>query len=52
MKRWVQNPPSDNRVKLVLGIVAACLLLFALERFVGLPEWMQVSPHTYRWTPD
>jgi hypothetical protein len=42
-KRWVQNPPSEGRVKLVLGVVALCLLLVAIERFVGWPDWMTVD---------
>ena len=35
-KRWVQNPPSAARVKLVLGVVAACLAVVVLERIFGL----------------
>lgn len=42
-KRWVQNPPSEGRVKLVLGVVALCLLIVAVERFLGWPEWMTVD---------
>lgn len=52
MKRWSQSPPSENRVKLVLAIIALCLLLFAIERFLGVPDWMQMSPRGQRWTPD
>ena len=37
-KRWAANPPSAGRVKLVLGIVAVCLLLFGYERMFGWPE--------------
>ena len=40
MKRWVQNPPSARKVALVFGVIAACLALYAVERFVGLPGWM------------
>ncbi|SMY07376.1 hypothetical protein [Flavimaricola marinus] len=39
-KRWAQNPPSASRVVLVLGVIALCLALFAVERFVGWPEWL------------
>jgi len=42
-KRWVQNPPSESRVKLVLGVIALCLLIVAVERFVGWPEWLTVD---------
>jgi hypothetical protein len=43
MARWARNPPSPGRVKLVLGVVVACLLLVLLERLVGWPEWLTVE---------
>ncbi|MFN4191719.1 MAG: hypothetical protein ACK4GM_01335 [Tabrizicola sp.] len=42
-KRWVQNPPSWARVKLVLGVIALCLAIVALERLVGWPDWLAVD---------
>ena len=42
-KRWVQNTPSEGRVKLVLGVVALCLVLVAIERLAGWPDWMTVD---------
>ena len=44
MKRWVQHPPSQRRVLLVLGVIAAALCLVALERAGMLPEWMAAEP--------
>ena len=38
MAMWARNPPSEARVKLVLGIILACLLLFGYERLFGWPE--------------
>lgn len=38
--RWARRPPSARRVVFVLAIVAACLILFAIERFVGWPDWL------------
>ena len=38
MARWARHPPSEARVKLGLGVIAACLVLVAIERFVGWPE--------------
>lgn len=35
MRRWTQRPPSRRAVLGVLAVVAACLLLFALERLMG-----------------
>lgn len=37
-RRWSERPPSAARVALVLGVIAACALLFALERWLGWPE--------------
>lgn len=39
-KRWAQNPPSMGRVKFVLGIIALCVVLYAIERLYGWPEWL------------
>lgn len=44
MSRWARNPPSWGRVKLVLGIIAVCALLFVIERYVGWPDWATVEP--------
>ena len=38
MARWARHPPSTGRVLLILGVVAACLLLVGIERFRGWPE--------------
>jgi hypothetical protein len=42
-KRLQQNPPSMARVKLVFGIIAACLVLAGIGKFVGTPDWMKVE---------
>lgn len=42
-KRWAQNPPSARQVMLVLAVIAACLALFAVERFIGWPDWLTVN---------
>jgi hypothetical protein len=44
MRRWAQNPPSMGRVVLVVSVIAICLLLFAVERIWGWPEWLTVEP--------
>ncbi|GAA3877160.1 hypothetical protein [Celeribacter arenosi] len=49
-KRWAQHPPSSKRVKLVFGVIAFCLLLFAIERFVGVPAWMQMEREPSRFS--
>lgn len=43
-KRWAQNPPSGKTVMLVLALVGTCLLVVAVERFIGWPAWMTLDP--------
>lgn len=43
MARWVRNPPSPGRVKLVLAVIALCLVLLAIERFIGWPEMLTLD---------
>ncbi|MDO9526433.1 MAG: hypothetical protein Q7J57_13005 [Gemmobacter sp.] len=43
MARWVRHPPSSARVKLVLGVIAACLLLVAIEKFIGWPDMLTLQ---------
>lgn len=40
MARWARNPPSESRVKLVLGAVAVCIAIVVLERVFGFPDWL------------
>ena len=39
MRRWVQNPPSKERVKLVLWIIVILAVIFGIEYFGYWPEW-------------
>lgn len=38
MARWARKPPSHQMVKLVFGIIALCICLFVIERYIGWPE--------------
>ena len=42
-KRWARNPPSEGRVKLVLGVVAICLVIVGGEWLFGWPEWLTTN---------
>ncbi len=42
MAKWAKTPPSEGRVKLVLGIVVLCVVLFGLERVFGWPSWLEL----------
>jgi hypothetical protein len=44
MAQWARNPPSPARVKLVLAVIALCLAIVAIERWVGWPDWMSLEP--------
>ncbi|WP_296419222.1 hypothetical protein [Pseudooctadecabacter sp.] len=41
--QWARNPPSEKRVKLVIGVILVCLILVGVEKFVGWPEWARVE---------
>jgi hypothetical protein len=40
MARWVRNPPSAGRVKLVLAVVAVCVAIVLAEKLFGFPAWL------------
>lgn len=44
MARWSHRPPSMRRVIMVAAIIVFCLLLYAVERFVGWPDWLSLEP--------
>lgn len=43
MAKWVRNPPSPGRVKLVLGVVAICFAIWGFELIWGWPEALTVN---------
>ena len=43
MSRWARNPPSARKVKLVLAVIAVCLVLYGVERWIGWPEALSVE---------
>ncbi|KMK66951.1 hypothetical protein [Puniceibacterium sp. IMCC21224] len=45
MTRWVRHPPSPRTVVLVMSVVAICVGLFVVERWIGWPEALTVTPH-------
>jgi hypothetical protein len=42
-KAWARHPPSAGQVVLVLGVIAACLLVAGFEHVVGWPDWLTVN---------
>lgn len=43
MAKWARHPPSPQRVKLVLGVIAACLVLYAIEYAGFWPDALQIN---------
>jgi len=43
MARLAQRPPSWQRVRLVLAIIAVCLLIAGFEYLFGWPAWLTVN---------
>ena len=42
-KRWVQNPPSPKRIKLVFAVVAIALLVVGIDDFGFWPDWARAE---------
>ncbi|MHA6324209.1 hypothetical protein [Roseivivax sp. CAU 1753] len=38
MRMWAQRSKSAGQVKFMLAIFAACLALYAVERWIGWPD--------------
>ncbi|WP_439122245.1 hypothetical protein [Marivita sp.] len=43
MAKWARHPPSPAQIKLGLGVIALCLAIYSIERWVGWPEWMSLE---------
>lgn len=43
MAMWARRPPSAQRVKFVLAIIAICIALAAWSHFFGWPEALTVN---------
>lgn len=41
--QWARNPPSEGRVKLVLGVIVLCLVLVGIEWLWGWPDWLTTN---------
>lgn len=46
MKRLVQHPPSMARVYLIFAIIAFCAAIYLIERYLGWPDFLTVSPQS------
>ncbi len=46
MRLWAQKPRSEKQVKVMLAIVAACLTIYAVERWIGWPAMLTAEKTT------
>lgn len=44
LSQWARNPPPARKVRWVLGVLAACLAVYAVERWIGWPAALSVDP--------
>ncbi|WP_425090274.1 hypothetical protein [Tropicimonas sp. S265A] len=49
MSQWVRHPPSPQRVKFVLAIIAICGAIWGIELIFGWPE--ALTPNQVRPRP-
>ena len=40
LAQWWRHPPSPGRIRLILIVLALCLAVVLVEKFVGWPDWM------------
>ena len=40
MSSWARHPPSPGRVKLVLAVIALCIVIYGIEQIWGWPAWL------------
>ncbi len=51
MSKWVRNPPSLGRIKLVFGVIAVCVLIVVLDRYGIWPDWATAESGRIRYRP-
>ena len=39
LAQWFRHPPSRSRVILMAVVIALCVALVLVERFIGWPDW-------------
>ena len=48
MAKWAKHPPSEKRVKFFFAIVLICVAIYAVERWIGWPDWMTLETRPAR----
>jgi hypothetical protein len=44
MSKWARKPPSPQKVKIVFGVLAVCLVLAGIEALDLWPDWATTEP--------
>ncbi|MGV6848262.1 MAG: hypothetical protein ACWA5A_07785 [Marinibacterium sp.] len=55
LRRWLRHPPPRRRVLLILGVVAVCIGVWALDRAGFWPDWAsaeRLKRHPVRILPQ
>ena len=40
---WARRPPSERRVKLVVGLITVCIAIALIEYYIGWPDWAKLE---------
>jgi hypothetical protein len=51
MSKWVRNPPSAGRLKLIAAVIAVCVAIVVLDHYGFWPDWAQGDLRKDRWRP-
>lgn len=51
MSRWVRNPPSTGRLKLIAAIIAISVTIVVMDHYGIWPDWAQGDLRKDRWRP-
>ena len=48
LAQWFRNPPSRQRVIIMVAALAFCVAVVLIERFIGWPDWATLGNHPPR----
>ncbi|MDG1341289.1 MAG: hypothetical protein P8P66_15070 [Paracoccaceae bacterium] len=48
ISKWARHPPAMWRLKLIVGIIIFCAIIFVIERYIGWPDALSVEPRRPR----
>ncbi|OUS21877.1 hypothetical protein DI396_04990 [Litorivita pollutaquae] len=51
MAKWARKPPSMRQVKIGVSILLICMMIFAVEYFIGWPDALTME-RVPKYKPD